>query len=59
MNITQFTVNINVKVNEALETVGERRSYQTIAELEAGRFKKTVIYITASSGVGKRNSAKT
>ena len=46
------------KVNEALETVGERRSYQTIAELEAGRFKKTVIYITASSGVGKTKLSK-
>lgn len=46
------------KVNEALETLGERRSYQTIADLEAGRFKKTVIYITASSGVGKTKLSK-
>lgn len=46
------------KVNEALETIGERRSYQTIAELEAGKFKKTVIYIAASSGVGKTKLSK-
>ena len=46
------------KINEALETAGERRSYRTIAELEAGKFKKTVIFIQASSGVGKTKLSK-
>ena len=46
------------KVNEALETAGERRSYRTIAELEAGQFKKTVIFIQAKSGVGKTKFSK-
>lgn len=47
------------KINEALETAGERKSYQTIAELEAGKFKKTVIYIYADSGRGKTFFSKT
>lgn len=38
---------------KALDTVGERKSYRTIAELEAGKFKKTVPIITAKSGTGK------
>lgn len=46
------------KVNEALETAGERKSYRTIAELEAGSFKKTVLFITAKSGVGKTKYSK-
>lgn len=46
------------KINEALETAGERRSYRTIAELEAGKFKKTVLFIQASSGVGKTKLSK-
>lgn len=46
------------KVNEALDTAGERRSYRTIAELEAGKFKKTVLFITADSGVGKTKHSK-
>lgn len=46
------------KINEALETAGERRSYRTIAELEAGRFKKTVFFIQADSGVGKTKFSK-
>lgn len=41
------------KINEALETAGERKSYKAIADLEAGKFKKTVIFINANSGVGK------
>ncbi|HFI0619440.1 TPA: hypothetical protein ACGO1W_001094 [Streptococcus suis] len=36
-----------------MDTVGERKSYRTIAELEAGKFKKTVPFITAKSGTGK------
>ena len=46
------------KINEALETAGERRSYRTIEELEAGRFKKTVFFIQADSGVGKTKFSK-
>ena len=46
------------KVNEALETAGERKSYQTIAELEAGKFKKTILYIYAESGSGKTKYCK-
>ena len=46
------------RINEALETAGERRSYRTIAELEAGEFKKTVIFISAKSGMGKTKLAK-
>lgn len=46
------------KINEALDTAGERKSYQTIAELEAEKFKKTVIFINADSGVGKTKYSK-
>lgn len=46
------------KVNEALGTAGERKSYRTIAELESGKFKKTVFFINAESGVGKTQYSK-
>ncbi|WP_438838441.1 Rep family protein [Streptococcus pluranimalium] len=46
------------KINEALETAGERKSFRTIAELELGNFKKTVLYINADSGVGKTQYSK-
>ena len=46
------------RINEALETAGERKSYRTIAELEAGKFKKTVVFISAKSGMGKTKFAK-
>ena len=46
------------KVNEALDTAGERKSFRTIAELELGNFKKTVLYINADSGVGKTQYSK-
>ena len=46
------------KINEALETAGERKSYRTIAELEAGKFKKTILYIHAVSGAGKTRYGK-
>lgn len=46
------------KINEALDTAGERKSYRTIAELELGNFKKTVLYINADSGVGKTQYSK-
>lgn len=41
------------RINEAFETFGESKSYQTIANLEAGAFKKTVIFIQGKSGSGK------
>lgn len=46
------------KINEALDTAGERKSYQTINDLEAGKFKKTVLFINAKSGVGKTQFSK-
>lgn len=46
------------KINEALDTAGERKSYQTIAEMEAGQFKKTIIFVQAESGVGKTKLSK-
>lgn len=46
------------KINEALDTAGERKSYQTIAELEAGKFKKTILFISANSGAGKTQYSK-
>lgn len=46
------------KVNEALDTVGERKSYRAIADLEVGSFKKTILFITAESGVGKTRYSK-
>lgn len=41
------------KINDAFETVGESKSYQTMEDLENGKFKKTVIFIQAESGAGK------
>ena len=41
------------KINEALDTAGERKSFQAISDLEKGSFKKTVLYVLADSGVGK------
>lgn len=41
------------KINDAFDTAGESKSYQTIADLDAGKFKKTVLFIQAESGVGK------
>lgn len=46
------------KINEALDTFGERKSYKTIAELENNKFKKTIIFINASSGAGKTQYSK-
>lgn len=46
------------KINEAIETSGERKSYKTISELENSEFKKTVIFITAESGIGKTALSK-
>ncbi|MFM9449603.1 hypothetical protein, partial [Streptomyces acidiscabies] len=41
------------KINEALDTAGEKKSYQAMADLEAGKFKKTTIYVLSDSGNGK------
>lgn len=41
------------KINDAFETAGESKSYRTISDLEAGKFKKTIIFIVAKSGAGK------
>ncbi|CYU84463.1 plasmid replication protein Rep and AAA-class ATPase domain protein [Streptococcus suis] len=41
------------RINEALDTAGERKSYEAIADLEAGKYKKSAIYVLADSGVGK------
>lgn len=41
------------KINEAFETLGESKSYQTMADLDAGYFKKTTIFIHGESGTGK------
>ena len=46
------------KINDAFDTAGESKSYQTIADLDAGKFKKTVLFIQAESGVGKTVLAK-
>ena len=46
------------KVNEAIETAGEQKSYQTASELKEGKFKKTIFFITAPSGAGKTRFAK-
>lgn len=46
------------KINEALETVGERKSYQAITDIENNKFKKTIIFITAESGKGKTRLSK-
>ncbi|EOB2826153.1 Rep family protein [Enterococcus faecalis] len=41
------------KINDAFDTAGESKSYQTIADLDAGKFKKTILFIMAESGAGK------
>ncbi|MDV7688186.1 Rep family protein [Enterococcus casseliflavus] len=41
------------KINDAFDTAGENKSYQTIADLDAGNFKKTILFIMAESGAGK------
>ncbi len=46
------------KINEAFETAGENKSYQTVADLEAGKFKKTIIFIHGKSGTGKTRISK-
>lgn len=41
------------KINDAFETAGEKKGHQAIADLEAGKFKKTIIFIHGKSGTGK------
>lgn len=41
------------KFNEAFETAGENKAYQTIDDLENGKFKKSIIYLMGKSGNGK------
>ena len=46
------------RINEAFETAGENKSYQTVADLEAGKFKKTCFFIHGKSGTGKTYVSK-
>lgn len=41
------------KINEALDTAGERKGYKTQKDLETGKFKKTILYVFGDSGTGK------
>lgn len=47
------------KINEAFMTLGEFKSNATKQALENGEFKKTIIFITGKSGLGKSRFAKT
>lgn len=46
------------KFVEAFDTIAERKGYKAISDIEAGNFKKTVIFIYAKSGQGKTRLAK-
>lgn len=46
------------KINEAFMTLGEIKSNATKQALENGEFKKTIIFITGKSGLGKSRFAK-
>lgn len=46
------------KFVEAFDTFAERKGYKAISDIEAGNFKKTVIFIYAKSGQGKTRLAK-
>lgn len=41
------------KFNDAFESAGESKSYRAIADIEDGKFKKTVIFVFGESGSGK------
>ncbi|WP_270290011.1 Rep family protein [Enterococcus casseliflavus] len=41
------------KFNDAFDTFGESKSYQTVSDVEAGKLRKSIIYIEAQSGSGK------
>lgn len=47
------------KINEAFMTLGEIKSNATKLALENGEFKKSIIFITGKSGLGKSRFAKT
>lgn len=44
--------------NDAFDTAAERKSYQTILDLANGKFKRSVIFISGSSGKGKTRFSK-
>lgn len=44
--------------NEAFDTYYEQKSLKTIENIENGKFKKTIIFISGASGVGKTRFAK-
>lgn len=44
--------------NEAFETYYEQKSLKTIEDIENGKFKKTIIFISGASGAGKTRFAK-
>lgn len=44
--------------NEAFDTYYEQKSLKTIEDIENGKFKKTIIFISGASGVGKTRFAK-
>lgn len=46
------------KINEAFDTFGERKGYEAVADLEKGKFKKSIIFLTADSGAGKTALSK-
>lgn len=68
-NITKDNILLNDKyyvvyasykrlVNEAFDTYYEKKSLRIINDLEQGKFKKTIIFISGASGVGKTKFAK-
>ena len=46
------------QINDALDTAGERKSFRAISDIENEKFKKTIIFISARSGVGKTKFGK-
>ena len=46
------------KINEALDTAGERKSFQAIEDIDSGKFKKTIIFLQGESGQGKTKLSK-
>ncbi|EGF88385.2 hypothetical protein HMPREF0433_00633 [Gemella sanguinis M325] len=44
--------------NEAFDTYYEQKSLKSIEDIENGKFKKTIIFISGASGVGKTRFAK-
>ncbi|HEO3189502.1 TPA: AAA family ATPase [Streptococcus agalactiae] len=46
------------KINEALDTAGERKSFQAIEDIDSCKFKKTIIFLQGESGQGKTKLSK-